>query len=60
MLPRSPNVDPVYKVIGLNVMMSCEAKFHVVRSALQNSVSILSVFFAHQVFYRSYVLRYIR
>ena len=41
------------------VLMSCKANFHVVRSALQNSMCTLYIF-ADQVFLRSYVLRHIR
>ena len=41
------------------VLMSRKVNFHVVRSALQNSVSTQYIF-AGQVFYRCYVLQHIR
>ena len=44
------------------MLISCKVNFHVVRSALQNSVCLLSAYeFADRVFYRSYsVSRHIR
>ena len=41
------------------VLMSCKVNFHIVRSALQNSLSTQYIF-AGQVFYRCYVLQHIR